>query len=812
MGRRINKIVRFIIARMSKSDLEQELNEDKQGGQLVSDSIIPLARRAAAEGIVLLKNNGVLPIRGQDRVSVFGRTAINYFAVGYGSGGDVQYPYIVNIIDGLANNGVSVNKELLDIYTKWVSKPKNIPDEGFWGNWPLNFPEMPLDRKTVRRAAAASDMALVVIGRAAGEDRENKLIKGSYYLTDSECRMLDMVTSEFTRTAVVLDCGNIIDMSWTKAYGDKIGAIVYAWQGGMESGNAVCDVLTGRVNPCGKLADTIAVSYEAFPTASNFGNNEFNNYAEDIYAGYRYFETFSPDKVLYPFGFGLSYTTFDIKASGEVRGNAIDVKAAVKNTGNLPGKEVVQVYISVPQGVLGKPEKALAAFSKTRELQPGEIQELTLSFDLADFASYDDSGITGHKSAWLLEKGRYTVYAGCDVRNVSEALIHELDETVVTRQLAEVMAVKPNAVFKRLVRRDGAAVYEDVPTVTTNLKSIILNNLPQEIPFTGDVGLKLSDVKSGKCSMERFVAQLTPEELDDICHGEGRMNSQLGTSGNTGAMGGISESLRAKGIPPVITVDGPAGVRLKRTCTLLPCGTALACTFDTELVAVLYTAVAGEMKHYGVNVLLAPGMNIHRDPLCGRNFEYFSEDPLLSGKMGSAVVNGLQCAGVSASPKHLACNNQEKNRSNNDSRVSERALREIYLKGFEIMVKESVPHTIMTSYNKINGVWSHYNYELATVVLREEWGFNGLVITDWWMRIGVSPEFPLLENDAYRVRAQVDVLMPGGAGPHPATEVGRKLLNTYGQPDGITLGELQRTASNVLNYVLISGAMKKIDS
>jgi len=806
MGRILNKIVRFFITRKFKSGLEQELNEDKSGGQLVSDAIIPLARRAAAEGIVLLKNNGVLPIREKDKVSVFGRTAINYFAVGYGSGGDVRHPYIVNIIDGLANNGVSVNKELLDVYAKWVSKPKNIPDEGFWGNWPMNFPEMPLNRKIVRQAAAASDMALVIIGRAAGEDRENKLIKGSYYLTDTERRMLDMVTSEFTRTAVVLDCGNIIDMSWTKIYGDKIGAIVYAWQGGMESGNAVCDALTGRVNPCGKLADTIAVSYDAFPTAANFGNNDFNNYVEDIYAGYRYFETFSYDKVLYPFGFGLSYTNFEIKASGEARGNIIDIKVAVKNTGKLPGKEVVQVYVSAPQGVLGKPERALAAFAKTKELQPAEIQELALSFDLADFASYDDSGITGHKSAWLLEKGRYTVYAGCDVRTAGAVFTCELNETAVIRQVSEVMAVKPNAVFKRLARRDGLAVYEDVPTVTTNLKEIILNNLPKEIPFTGDAGLKLSDVKSGKCSMEQFVAQLTPAELDDLCHGEGRMNSKLGTGGNSGALGGISEPLRAKGIPPVITVDGPAGVRLKRTCTLLPCGTALACTFDTELVAEVYTAVAAEMKRYSVDILLAPGMNIHRDPLCGRNFEYFSEDPLLSGKMGAAVVNGLQRAGVSASPKHFACNNQEKNRSNNDSRVSERALREIYLKGFEIMVKESNPHTVMTSYNKINGVWSHYNYELATVVLREEWGYNGLVITDWWMRAGVSPEFPLLKNDAYRVRAQVDVLMPGGAGPHPSTEVGRNLLDTYGQPDGITLGELQRTAANVLNYVLISSA------
>jgi len=797
MGRLLNKFVRFVIAKATKTGLEQELDGAAQSGRLAYDAIVPIARRAAAEGIVLLKNENVLPIQSTDKVSVFGRCAVNYQPVGYGSGGDVREPYVVNIIDGLKEVGVALNKELLECYDDWLARPKNTPDEGFWGHWPMHFPEMPLTQELVAKAAQSSDMALVVIGRAAGEDRENKLKPGSYYLTKLERQMLDLVTARFSRVAVVMNCGNVIDMAWTRDYGDKIGAIVYAWQGGMEGGNALADVLTGRVNPCGKLSDTIAVSYDALPSAQCFGNREYNNYAEDIYVGYRWFETFAPEKALYPFGFGLSYTNFATQSSGSVNGTQVEIKAIVKNTGALAGKEVVQIYVSCPQGTLGKPAKALAAFAKTKELRPGESQELILSFDLAELASYDEK-----KSCFVLEAGQYRIFAGSDVRCAQEILTHTLSTAIITQQLSEVMAVKPEHAFDRLVNRNGKPVYEQVPTATTDLKKIILDHLPKEVPFTGDVGLKLADVTSGKCTLEQFVAQLSPQELDDISHGEGKMNSALGVAGNAGALGGVTESLRARGIPPIIATDGPAGIRIKRTCALLPCGTMQACTFDLDLIKELYSAIAEEMKRHGSHLLLAPGMNIHRNPLCGRNFEYFSEDPLLSGKMGAAVVNGLQKAGVSASPKHFACNNQETNRNRNDSRVSERALREIYLKGFEIMVKKSAPHAVMTSYNKINGVWSHYNYELATTILRKEWGYNGLVITDWWMQKSASPEFPQLKNDAYRLRAQVDVLMPGGDGPFGSSKVGRALLDTYCKPGGITLGEMQSTAANVLRFAL----------
>ncbi|HHU60826.1 MAG TPA: beta-glucosidase [Natronincola sp.] len=795
------------------SELEQQLDTVRDSGEIAVKTVTPLARATAAEGIVLLKNdNSTLPINEKDKVAVFGRTALNYFGVGYGSGGDVRRPYLINLIDGLLNSGVQINQELNDVYQSWTDKPENLPEDGSWdswGKWPMSFPEMPLTEAVVKKAAEQSDLALVVIGRAAGEDRENKLEEGSYYLTDVEKDMLKQVTTHFQRVAVVLNSGNLIDLSWIKDYEDKLGALVLAWQGGMESGNAVADVLTGAVNPSGKLTAAVSDSYESLPSAKHFGDKDYNNYVEDIYVGYRYFETFAPEKVLFPFGYGLSYTSFSIESDYELSGTEVNLNVSVKNTGETAGKEVVQVYLASPQGLLGKPAKVLVAFDKTKKLEPGETQSLEIKFDLASFASYDDSGITGHKSAYVLEAGQYSIYLGTDSRENKLVFQHNLPETLVVQQLSEVMAVEPDHAFDRLVNKNGEPVYEKVPVKTTDLKEIILSELPAEIPYSGDQGIKLGDVLKGNNTLEEFVSQLSPEELDDISHGEGPMNSPFGAPGNAGALGGITEALRDRGIPPVITADGPSGIRILRTCSLLPNGTALASTFNLDLVTELYAELGAEVVYHGVDILLAPGMNIHRNPLCGRNFEYFSEDPLVTGKMAAAVINGLQRNGVAACPKHFACNNQETNRNRNDSRVSERALREIYLKPFEIAIEESNPLTIMTSYNKVNAVWSHYSYELVTTILRNEWGYDGLILTDWWMQASPSPEFPNLINDAYRVRAQVDVLMPGGDVHDHKVKVGRHLLDTYGEPDGITLGEMQRIALNVLRFILKCESTKK---
>ena len=795
MGKVFQRLVDWA---MGNGLMQEELSA--VGSDVITPEISAAARKAAAEGCVLLKNNGVLPLK-KTGVAVFGRCQLDWFFVGYGSGGDVHPPYRVNLMDGLKSCGVPCDETIADAYKAWTSEEEHKADHGWWGHWPMSHPEMPLDPQFVREAAQRQETAIVVIGRAAGEDRENTLTKGSYYLTDEETTMLDTVSSAFANTVVILNIGSVMDMAWIERYEDRLSAVLIAWQGGMESGNAVADVLTGAVNPSGRLPDTIARCYEDYPSSANFGGEEYNCYAEDIYVGYRYFETFAKDKVLYPFGFGLSYTSFESKLIEQKHVNGIyEALVQVTNTGTYSGKETVMLWCSAPQGKLGKAAKILAAYGKTKLLKPGESETLVLSFDEKTIASFDDSGKTGYPEAFVLEAGTYNLFLGTDVVGTID-----IPETKVVEQCKPVCSVKEP--FERLVARKENGVFsmdrEMLARGKELLRSRILEHMPQEIPVTEDLGYKLSDVADNTISIEQFIAQLNDKELEALTRGEGRMNSTLGVSGNAGAFGGILDSLREKGIPPIITADGPSGLRLRKFCSLLPSGTLLASTWNDALVEELFTHVSREMVKRKVDVILSPGMNIHRNPLCGRNFEYFSEDPLLCGKIASAVVRGIQSEGVSACPKHFACNNQETKRNINDSRVSHRALREIYLRGFEIVVKEARPDTIMTSYNKINGVWSHYNYDLVTTVLRDEWGFDGTVVTDWWMRKSKSPEFPSICDNAYRVRAQVDVLMPGNMGHlHKSYHSDGTLLKTLGKPDGIQRAELQRTAKNVLLLAL----------
>lgn len=795
MSQLFNKAARFVLSRIHRTGLEQDLNRTEGSGRLAVPEIAAQARTMAADGIVLLKNEDkTLPITGQTRVAVFGRSAVNYFTVGYGSGGDVVSPYRRNLMEGLLEHGVKVDGILASQYETWCSRPRNVPDEGYWAHWPMSNPEMPLKAEDVAAAALRCDMALVVIGRAAGESRENVLKPGSYYLTDREKAMLDVVATYFHRVCLVMDCGNVIDMSWTRDYENKLTAIVYAWQGGMESGTALADVLTGAVNPSGKLTDTIAVKYEDYPSSQSFGAMAFNAYTEDIYVGYRYFETFAPDRVLYPFGFGLSYTRFRLSSQAAVSGNQVTVNTTVENVGDEAGREVVQVYVDLPCGTLGNPKRVLAGFKKTGLLQPGQQQVVDVSFDLASLASFDDTGCTGHKDAFVLEAGNYCVQAGTSIRDVKAVVCIVKQGLEVVRQLHECNAVRPEHGFCRMVNKGGALDMEMVPTANRNLKQDILAHLPQELT-PGQTEFTFEDVKARRCTPEEFVAQLSDQELDDITHGFGLMNDPSGPAGNAGSLGGVTEALKKRGIPTVITTDGPSGIRIRRTCSLLPCGTCLASTFDPEGVEALYRLLGREMVLQGTQVLLGPGMNIHRNPLCGRNFEYYSEDPLLTGKIAAAMVRGIQSQGVSACPKHFACNNQETNRNKCDSRLSQRAQREIYLKGFEIAVKESDPWCLMTSYNLVNGVWSHYHYELVTDILHDEWGYRGLTITDWWMQPGAAPEFPAITNDACRIRAQVDVLMPGEIQE-------RTLVASLADPNGVTRAEAQRCAVNVIKFIL----------
>ncbi len=801
LKKKVYKLVGKVVNTVTNAATAQDSNSKVGNDYKPEEKIITLCRQIGAEGIVMLKNkDNVLPLDKSRTVSVFGRVQRDYFYVGYGSGGDVNAPYKISLIDGLrANNNITLNENLVSVYEKWCTE--NPVDDGFWGHWPMCYEEMPLTSDIVSDAAEESDTAIVVIGRAAGEDRENKLEKGSYYLTDEEHAMLDAVTEKFPKVILLLNCGSIMDMCAINAYGDRISAILYVWQSGMESGNAVADVLSGDVSPSGKLTDTIATSYKRYPGSNDFGNRHYNCYTEDIYVGYRYFETFLKEKVLYPFGFGLSYTEFAFEnVDFSAENGKISISFDVMNIGKSAGKEVAQIYYEAPCGKLGKPSRALIAFAKTKLLASGESERISLEFAISDMASYDDN----FEFAYILEKGEYKIYLGCDVRSAAVCGSYIQQEDQVTLQLSQTAA--PVEPFGRIKANEFGLAYEAVPLAKYDLKQIVLDNLPAQLPKY-DKPCTLADVKNGKVTMEQFVSTLDITELEAISRGDYTMNSPLGAKGNAAVYGGVLESMRTKGIPPVTTTDGPSGIRLSSCASLMPIGTEIACSWNTDLARELYTEVGKEMKILGSDVLLAPGINIHRNPLCGRNFEYYSEDPYLTGKMAAAVVSGMQSSGVSACPKHFACNNQETNRIYNDSRVSERALREIYLKGFEICVKEAKPQNIMTSYNKINGVWGHYHYELCTRILRGEWGFDGCIMTDWWMRSSKSPEFPNMRDQAYRVRAGVNVLMPGGG------RTGRRkpdgtLLKTLGKKNGITLGELQRNAVQVLGYVINSAAMK----
>ena len=799
----INKAVGMVVNKVTSSVSQTSV---RSGGNDYPEieGIGERCREAARESFVLLKNeHATLPFTEEDTVSVFGRVQYDTFYVGYGSGGDVNPHYRVSINAGIkANDRLHINTALDETYRKWVRR--NRADNGYWGHWPTCYDEMHVSEAAAAAAAERSSAALIVIGRAAGEDRENSLEKGSYYLTDEEENLIRVVTLHFERTAVILNVGGVMDLSWVERY--NVPCVGLCWQGGMETGNAVADIISGEVSPSGKLTDTIAVSYEACPSAGNFGEKKKNHYEEDIFVGYRYFETFAKDDVLYPFGYGLSYSSFRLSdVSFEHADGAVTVRARIENTGGRAAKETLQLYYSHRGSPLCFPERALAAFRKTALLAPGESEEAEFRVPDEQLAGYDDGGATSFCSAYVLPKGLFSFFLGFDVRSAERIGGFTQERDVCVRQLSSLSAPKKEERLMRLVPVYAGdriyTSYEPAPTDRGDLKALIERSLPPEIPRKDYEGETLYGVSDGRCEPDALIAMLSDDELEAISRGDYVMNSPLGPTGNAGVFGGVLESLRAKGVTPVTTTDGPSGIRLAADSALLPCGTALACTFSPALVESLYALLGLEMADRGSDVLLAPGMNIHRDPLCGRNFEYFSEDPLLAGAMAAAVIKGLRQAGVSGCMKHFACNNQETNRTKTDSVLSERALREIYLKAFEICVKTAEPAVIMTSYNKINGVWGHYNYPLVNGILRGEWGYKGLVITDWWMQKSASPEFPKLRDQAYRVRAGVDVLMPGGE------RVGKKepdgtLLETLGQEGGITRGELQAAAAHVLRFIL----------
>ena len=733
-----------------------------------------LSRRAAGEGMVLLKNEGgTLPLKRGTRVALFGKATVEYIKGGGGSG-DVFCAYTRNIYDGFKlkedEGKVSVFKPTAEFYKEYVKEAgKRIPTrariEKIWDRVnamsfckekddiiydtfaSMHVAEAHMPDELIAEAAANADIAIITLSRFSAEGVDRKAIPGDYYLSDTEKSLIDRVTAAFPTTVIVLNSGAVVDCEYF-AENEKVGAIIFGWQGGLEGGTATADIICGDVNPSGRLADTIPVSYDAYQNAQEFLTGfEHLDYFDDIYVGYRYFETVpgAAEKVRYPFGFGLSYTDFEFSGAfcGESDGKIV-AAVTVRNVGKVPGKEVVELYYSAPQGKLGKPARELAAFKKTKLLSPGESESLALSFDISDMASFDDLGKI-KKSAFVLEKGAYSFHLGASVR-ATEKLKYEfvLNDDIIIKESKSLC--RPTKLEKRLLS-DGS--FESLPTGepvrSRGTHAEIEAKAPAETVKFDEVGETIT--------LDEFIKQFTVDELIDFVGGH---QNQPGVC-NTGAFGGM----RRLNVPPLPTADGPAGLRLNASTgvptTAWPCATLLACTWNTELIEEIGAAGGAELRENNLGVWLAPAMNIHRNPLCGRNFEYFSEDPLLAGKCCAADVRGIQSQKIAASVKHFACNNRESNRFECDSRVSERALREIYLRGFEICVREADPWTIMSSYNLINGSHTSVSYELLTELLRNEWGFKGAVTTDWGVHSSHSDEV-LAGNDIKMVDGEPEEL------------------------------------------------------
>ena len=789
----------------------------ENGARVTADKEhITLSKDAAKEGMVLLKNEQhVLPLQTGAKVALFGKATFDYVKGGGGSG-DVTVAYTRNLYEGIKalKGKISVYEELADFYRE------NVKEQYKAGRVPGMTIEPQVPQELLQKAKAYTDTAVISICRFSGEgwdrksivETENKNIwaseeemarrsaeifeDGDFYLTHAEQEMVNTVKQNFARVIVVMNVGGMVDTSWFHDDA-QIQSVLMAWQGGMEGGLATAELLAGEGNPSGKLSDTFARELNDYPSTYNFHESEkYVEYTDDIYVGYRYFETIpgAKEKVNYPFGFGLSYTQFVLGESQiSIEEDQIRCMVSVTNTGDMAGKEVVQAYYGAPQGKLGKAARVLCAFAKTRLLQPGETQLMTLCWKIADMASYDDCGKVC-KSAYVLEQGEYRFYIGTSVRDaVENATVYTAAKDIVTQQLTSRLA--PTSLTKRMLA-DGTyeelETTEPVDTDANELEKMTTEEMEAFAPKTegrarwrlwGDKTPDkqhhfLIEAAEGKITLEEFMAQLSDEQLAEL----------LGGQPNTGVANTFGfGNLPDYGVPNIMTADGPAGLRISPECgvctTAWPCSTLIACTWNPEVAQQVGAAGGAEVKENNIAVWLTPAVNIHRSPLCGRNFEYYSEDPYLTGKMASAMVKGIQSNHVGATVKHFALNNKETNRKNSDSRASERAIREIYLKAFEIIVKEANPWAIMSSYNIVNGRRTSENHELLTDVLRGEWGFAGAVTTDWWTN-----------GEHYKeVAAGNDIKMATGF-PERLMEAVHKGI--------ITRAELETCAKRVLNLIL----------
>ena len=733
--------------------------------------------------------------------------------------------YTINALQGFRGNpAIEMNETLVRIYEDWIAEHPFDDGGGGWAAEPWFQQEMPLADEFIKQAAAHSDKALFFIGRTAGEDQDNADTAGSYRLTDVEILMIERVNAHFDNVIIVLNVTNIMDMSWLESIKNKqsIQAVLYSWAAGMEGGHALADVLCGDLSPSGRLTDSIAYQLADYPSSANFGRKDYNLYVEDIYVGYRYFETFNPQAVQYAFGAGLSYTQFSRElVSHSVQGAGInqvlqfDIK--VENIGlEHSSKEVIQIYVEAPQGCLGQPARALAGFAKSKTLKPGEDQIVRVCIALKTLASYDDSGATGQGNCYVIEQGCYQFYVGASVRHAQRInATLQLDKLLVTEQLTEALA--PIKAFERLkpgkFGKNGLyqATYEPVPQRSISLAERIQANMPGSFAITGDQGIKLIDVKEGRAALSDFVAQMKPEQLATIIRGEGMCSPKV-TPGSAAAFGGVSDSLFNLGIPAAAAADGPSGIRMDsgHKATQVPIGTLLACTWNSELNEELFYLIGQELYANQIDTLLGPGINIHRHPLNGRNFEYFSEDPLMTGIMAAAQTRGLKKAGVSGTIKHFAGNDQETARVDVDSVMSQRALREIHLKPFEMAVKEGQASSIMTSYNAVNGHWAASNYDLNTTILRGEWGYTGIVMTDWWAKMN-DPVAAGKEDKtftSFMIRAQNDLYMVVENDGAQSNSMADDTLEAL-QKGTLSVGELQRSVMNICRFIIAAPVMAR---
>lgn len=795
-----------------------------------------LARKAAQESIVLLKNeNNVLPVK-PCKIALYGAGASMTVKGGTGSG-EVNERYTVTILQGLEQAGFTVtSKQWIQNFEAEYEREKEayaerkaktsllqFKDVINIMNDPLMLPPGPVvDDSDI--AASDTDTAMYVVARQAGEGTDKKLDKGEFDLLPNEKESLRKISKAYKKTILVINSGSQMNLDILDEI--SISAVIYFCQQGEEGGNALADILTGKVSPSGKLTDTWANAYEDIPFAMEYsylsGNTEREDYKEGIYVGYRYFDTFGV-KPRYPFGFGMSYTEFSLTPQEPViNGTLVTVLVKVRNIGHTSGREVVQCYVSAPGGKLEKEKKRLTAFAKTKLLNPDEEETVELKFSVGDCASYDEE-----RAAFILEEGKYYLGVGTSSADVKYVAVILAGQTQTVTRCKNILAKEERTSMLSAGKREPEADTEmlpqlDMPVIQTETVSY------EEPGFT----------ESGK--VKGILDTLSEKEMAALCVGSGfgcmmkaKNISALGCIGKT------TDTLLDKGIRGVNLSDGPAGLRISQGssvdkkgkvkttqfvmsfmeflpnflkkrmlanpskdellyqfCTAFPVGTALAQTWNTKLCEDVGNAVGTEMNEYLITYWLAPAMNIHRNPLCGRNFEYFSEDPLVSGKISAALVRGVQShPGTYATIKHFAANNQEDNRNKSDSRMDERTLREIYLKGFEICVREAKPAAVMSSYNKINGTYTSNSKELLTDVLRCEWGFKGIVMTDWY-----ATGNGLGRNDL-AIRSGNDMIMPGMSANM------KDIMK--GISDGTLTGEqLRLSAGRVLSQILTSNVSK----